>query len=204
MSWAYRTFLRPALFAQDSESIHNRTVKALGFVSERSWLTAALGSLLAAPNLPVELFGLKFPNPVGLAAGMDKAAEALPAWQALGFGFAELGAVTWHAQAGNALPRVFRAIPDRALINRMGFNNPGAEAFAERLAHWRKIGRWPTHPVGVNLGKSKVTPLTEAAADYANSFRVLWHYLDFFVVNVSSPNTPNLRQLQDRAALDEI
>jgi dihydroorotate dehydrogenase len=154
--------------------------------------------------MPVELFGLTFPNPVGLAAGMDKAAEAVPAWEALGFGHTELGAVTWHAQSGNPLPRIFRAPMDEAIINRMGFNNPGAEAVAAELEHWRTLGRWPSHPVGLNLGKSKITPLERAAEDYANSFRRLQPLLDFFVVNVSSPNTPNLRQLQDKAALDEI
>jgi dihydroorotate dehydrogenase len=112
--------------------------------------------------------------------------------------------VTWHAQSGNPAPRLFRAVPAGALINRMGFNNPGAEALAQHLAAWRAAGRWPAHPVGVNLGKSKITPLSEAAGDYAGSLRLLWAHADFFVINVSSPNTPNLRQLQDRAALDEI
>ena len=152
----------------------------------------------------MELFGLTFPNPIGLAAGMDKHAEALPMWKALGFGFAELGGVTWHGQPGNPAPRLFRAVGEESIVNRMGFNNPGAAAFAERLAEWKASGLWPSHPVGVNLGKSKITPLEKAAEDYANSFRALWEHLDFFVVNVSSPNTPNLRQLQDKEALEEI
>ena len=152
----------------------------------------------------MECLGLRFPNPIGLAAGMDKQAEALPAWAAMGFGFTELGAVTWHPQPGNPSPRVFRIIPEQAIINRMGFNNPGAEAVAQSLQKWREQNRWPKHPVGMNLGKSKVTPLEKAAGDYANSFRVLRPLLDFFVVNVSSPNTPNLRQLQDKSALGEI
>jgi dihydroorotate dehydrogenase len=135
---------------------------------------------------------------------MDKSAEALPAWAALGFGFTELGAVTWHPQPGNPLPRVFRAISQQAIVNRMGFNNPGAESVAQTLATWRQLGHWPTHPVGMNLGKSKITPLDQAAEDYAKSLRVLLPHLDFFVINVSSPNTPNLRQLQDKTALDEI
>jgi dihydroorotate dehydrogenase len=154
--------------------------------------------------LPSQVFGLRFPNPVGLAAGMDKQAEAVPAWAAVGFGFSELGGVTWHAQPGNPAPRMFRAIPDQALVNRMGFNNGGAEALAKTLFAWRESGRWPAHPVGINLGKSKITANEKAAEDYANSFRLLRDFADFFVVNVSSPNTPNLRQLQDRAALDEI
>jgi dihydroorotate dehydrogenase len=204
MSWFYRTFIRPALFAQDSEFIHERTMRMLGRASRSEVLCELLEFFLAAPPLPVELFGLKFPNPVGLAAGMDKQAEAVPAWASLGFGFTELGAVTWHPQPGNPRPRIFRAVPDDALINRMGFNNPGAEAVARRLAQWRARGRWPKHPVGINLGKSKITPLEKAPEDYANSFRALRAHADFFVVNVSSPNTPNLRELQDKAALDEI
>jgi dihydroorotate dehydrogenase len=176
----------------------------LGTVSRHPALCAGVRALYGAPQLPIEAFGLKFPNPVGLAAGMDKQAEAVPAWAALGFGFSELGGVTWHGQPGNPLPRIFRAIPEQAIVNRMGFNNPGAESLAQTLTAWRDRGRWPDHPVGINLGKSKITPLDKAAADYLNSFRVLRTLADFFVVNVSSPNTPNLRQLQDKAALDEI
>ena len=204
MGWLYKNLLRPALFAQDSEIIHDRTLRALGFASRHKILCDIVGAFLKSPELPVELFGLKFPNPVGLAAGMDKHAAAVPVWPSLGFGFSELGGVTWHAQPGNPAPRMFRAIADGALVNRMGFNNSGAEAVAEKLAAWRGAGRWPAHPVGINLGKSKITPLEKAAGDYANSFRVLRDHADFFVVNVSSPNTPNLRQLQDKSALDEI
>jgi dihydroorotate dehydrogenase len=204
MGWLYRNIIRPVLFTQEAESIHNRTMAMLNWASRNELICDALRSFLGAPELPVELFGLRFPNPVGLAAGMDKNAVALPAWAAMGFGFTELGAATWHAQPGNAPPRVFRAIPEEAIINRMGFNNLGAEAIAEKLAQWKKSGRWPKHPVGMNLGKSKITPLEKAPEDYANSFRVLRPHLDFFVVNVSSPNTPNLRLLQDKAALDSI
>lgn len=204
MGWFYRHLLRPALFTQNPEQIHNRTMRGLAWTGRHPFVSGAVESFLGAPELPIEVFGLRFPNPVGLAAGMDKHAEALPAWTALGFGFTELGAVTWHPQPGNPAPRVFRAIPDEAIVNRMGFNNPGAEVVAQTLAEWRHRGRWPRHPVGMNLGKSKITPLDRAAEDYANSFRVLLPHIDFFVVNVSSPNTPNLRQLQDKAALDEI
>ena len=204
MNWIYRQLVRPALFTQDAETIHNRTMRALAWAGRREWACGAMESWFGAPKLPTNALGLWFPNPVGLAAGMDKSAEALPAWAALGFGFTELGAVTWHPQPGNPLPRVFRAIPDSAIVNRMGFNNPGAETVAETLARWRKLGHWPGHPVGMNLGKSKVTPLEKAAEDYAKSLKVLLPHLDFFVVNVSSPNTPNLRKLQDKSALDEI
>ena len=204
MSWFYRHLIRPVLFAQDSEAIHNRTLASLGWASQYEIIGDALASFFGAPELPVEAFGLKFPNPVGLAAGMDKHAAAAPIWPALGFGFSELGGVTWHPQPGNPAPRMFRAVAEEALVNRMGFNNPGATALAEKLARWRTLGRWPKHPVGINLGKSKITPLEQAAQDYANSLRALWPHGDFFVVNVSSPNTPNLRQLQDKAALGEI
>lgn len=204
MSWFYRGIVRPCLFAQESESIHNRTLRALGIASRNAALRGLTTALYGSPPLPVKAFGLQFPNPVGLAAGMDKFAEAVPIWECLGFGFAELGGVTRHPQPGNDAPRMFRIIQDEALINRMGFNNPGVDAFAGALTQWRRSGDWPHHPIGVNLGKSKITPLEQAADDYVASFRKLADLADFFVVNVSSPNTPNLRKLQDRAALDEI
>jgi dihydroorotate dehydrogenase len=204
MGWLHKKVLRPLLFTQDSERAHNFAVSQLARVSRSKFACDVVEKIFGSPELPTEVFGLKFPNPVGLAAGMDKHAAAVPGWAALGFGFSELGGVTWHAQPGNPKPRMFRAIADEAVINRMGFNNSGAEAVAQKLAEWKKSGRWPDHPVGINLGKSKITPLENAAGDYANSFRVLRDLADFFVVNVSSPNTPNLRQLQDKAALDEI
>lgn len=204
MRWLYRHVIRPVLFTQNPEEIHDRTMRALGVVSRHRALCGMMRACFGSADLPVDLFGLRFPNPVGLAAGMDKHAEALAAWPAMGFGFAELGAVTWHAQPGNPPPRVFRAIPEEAIVNRMGFNNPGAEHVARALAACHARGNWPPHPVGMNLGKSKITPLTDAAQDYARSFETLWAHLDFFVVNVSSPNTPNLRELQDKSALRDI
>ncbi len=204
MGWPYRKLVRPLLFKQDAERAHNFALKQLARASRSKFACGFIGSFFSAPELPLEVFGLKFPNPIGLAAGMDKFAVAVPAWEKLGFGFSELGGVTWHAQDGNPVPRMFRAVAAEAIVNRMGFNNPGAEVLAQKLSEWRKLGRWPNHPVGINLGKSKITPLEKAAEDYANSFRVLRGLVDFFVVNVSSPNTQNLRQLQDKAALDEI
>jgi dihydroorotate dehydrogenase len=204
MGWPYRKLVRPLLFKLDAERAHNFALEQLARASRSKFACGITGSFFSAPELPVEVFGLKFSNPIGLAAGMDKVAAAVPVWEKLGFGFSELGGVTWHAQPGNPSPRMFRAVADEAIVNRMGFNNSGAEAVAQKLAEWKKLGRWPGHPVGINLGKSKITPLPEAAEDYANSFRVLRGLADFFVVNVSSPNTPNLRQLQDKAALDEI
>ncbi len=204
MSWLHKNIIRPLLFQQESEPAHNFALQILARLSQDELLSNAAGEIFGAPELPVKLFGLKFPNPVGLAAGMDKHAAAVPIWEKLGFGFCELGGVTWHAQPGNPQPRMFRALADEAIVNRMGFNNSGAEALAQKLADWKKNGRWPQHPVGINLGKSKITPLEKAAEDYANSFRSLRELADFFVVNVSSPNTPGLRALQDKSALDEI
>ena len=204
MGWCYQRLLRPLLFLQDSEAAHNRVLRGLAWASRGRVLTGFAERYCGAPALPVNCLGLRFPNPVGLAAGMDKAAAAVPMWPRLGFGFAELGGVTRHGQRGNDPPRMFRAVPERALVNRMGFNNPGAEMMAATLAKWRALGLWPDHPVGINLGKSKVTPLAEAAEDYAFSVGVLRDHADFFVINVSSPNTPNLRKLQDKTALSEI
>ena len=179
-------------------------MQALAKVSRQKIGCDLLSAIYGLPKVPARVFGLEFPNPVGLAAGMDKYAAAVPAWAALGFGFAELGGVTLQPQPGNPQPRIFRLVDDKALINRMGFNNPGAEVLAQQLSSWRTSGLWPNHPIGINLGKSKLTPLESAAEDYAGSFQLLKPFADFFVVNVSSPNTPNLRQLQDKAALDQI
>jgi dihydroorotate dehydrogenase len=143
MSWFYRTFVRPMLFTVDSEEIHNHTLEALGKLSRSRLGLDFLGSFYGMPQLPTSLWNLNFPNPVGLAAGMDKQAQAVPAWAAFGFGFSELGGVTWHSQPGNPAPRMFRVVPDGALINRMGFNNPGAEAMAQRLTAWKASGLWP-------------------------------------------------------------
>lgn len=147
------------------------------------------------------LFGLRFDHPIGLAAGFDKNGVAATRWSRLGFSFAELGTVTRHAQPGNPRPRLFRLPADRALINRMGFNNHGADALAARLVGARPV---VGIPIGVNVGKSKVTPVEDAPADYAYSFGRLSPLADYVVVNVSSPNTPGLRDLQERGPLTEI
>ena len=187
----YTALARPLLFCLPAETAHEVSMLLLGMAA------AVLGRSVPAPaGRPVECFGLRFPNAVGLAAGMDKNATALPAWPLMGFGFVEIGTVTARAQPGNAKPRVFRLPRQRALINRLGFNNEGAAAVAERLARWKASGRWPRVPVGINLGKSRVTPLEHAADDYAESFRLLRGHGDYFAVNVSSPNTPGLRELQ--------
>ncbi len=198
----YRHLIRPILFRFDAERVHHF---AMAFLHG---LGPAMQTLRRhyAPNPLLErtVFGLKFPNPVGLAAGFDKNALVLPAWEGLGFGFAEIGTLTAKAQSGNPLPRLFRVPELKGVINRMGFNNEGADAVARRLERLRATPRWPRFPVGVNLGKSKITPLEEAAEDYRTSFRRLSALGDYFVLNVSSPNTPGLRKLQDRAALEEL
>ena len=156
-------------------------------------------------GLKRQVFGLTFPNPVGLGAGFDKNALYLRELAALGFGFVEIGTVTPVAQAGNVQPRLFRLPQDEALINRMGFNNDGAEVIAGRLRAWRSgAGQAGRLIVGGNIGKNKVTPNEEAWKDYEVCFRALYEYVDYFVVNVSSPNTPGLRALQDKDALRKI
>ncbi len=133
-----------------------------------------------APAQPREVFGITFPNPIGLAAGMDKNATSLAGWEALGFGFVEIGTITAHAQPGNPKPRIFRYPPLGALVNRMGFNNDGSEEVARRLTRLKEAGEWPRIPVGVNIGKSKITPLEGAPEDYLTSFRRLRAFGDYF------------------------
>ncbi|BCJ55748.1 dihydroorotate dehydrogenase (quinone) [Actinoplanes sp. NBRC 14428] len=193
----FETAVRPVLFrvgGGDAEKAHEFTLDRL------AGLGAGTRSLLRrryAVNAPVEVFGVRFPNPVGLAAGMDKNGVALPAWPALGFGFVEAGTVTAVPQPGNDRPRLFRLRDSEAVINRMGFNNEGAAALAARLAALGPLGI----PLGISLGKSKVTPLEEAVQDYLTSYELLHPYADYIAVNVSSPNTPGLRTLQDKSAV---
>ncbi|MDV6012167.1 quinone-dependent dihydroorotate dehydrogenase [Haloechinothrix sp. LS1_15] len=198
----FRSLLRPALYqlaGRDPETVHERTLAALARLSATPTALAGLRKLYAV-DAPVTVFGLRFANPVGLAAGMDKDAAAPHAWPALGFGFAEIGTVTRWPQPGNPRPRLFQLPRSRAVINRMGFNNAGAEALAARLATAGKS----TVPLGISIGKSKATDLADAVTDYTTSLRLLHPYADYVAVNVSSPNTPGLRSLQDRGALAEL
>jgi dihydroorotate dehydrogenase len=203
MDTIYERFVRPLLFRVDPETAHHWAIRGL----QLSSLTPSLWRLVQIkpdPKFSKRLFGLHFPNPVGLAAGFDKNAVALPAWAGLGFGFAEVGTITSMKQDGNPKPRIFRIAESEALINRLGFNNEGAERVARRLEALKKSGRWPEIPVGINLGKSKIIPLEVAPEDYCRAFRSLSHWGDYFVLNVSSPNTPGLRQLQERDAIQEL
>jgi dihydroorotate dehydrogenase len=199
----YELLVRPLLFSLDAESAHHLTIGLLDRASRFHVALRGLRIFQPTPK-PVSLFGLNFPNPAGLAAGLDKNGVALPAWAALGFGFIEIGTVTAKAQRGNPKPRIFRLPGQQALINRLGFNNDGADAIAQRLAGVRKSGRWPAVPVGINIGKSRVTPLEEATDDYLYSFRVLRDFADYITLNVSSPNTPGLRELQEPERLSEL
>jgi dihydroorotate dehydrogenase len=199
----YETFVRPLLFSLDPETAHRFTIE---FLHTASNFDPALRLLRFSrpPAKSKTLFGLTFPNPIGLAAGLDKNGVAVPAWAAIGFGFIEIGTVTAKAQLGNPKPRIFRLPRQQALINRLGFNNDGADAVAERLRRLRSSGRWPEVPVGINIGKSRVTPLEHATDDYLYSFRLLRDFADYIALNVSSPNTPGLRELQEPRKLSEL
>jgi dihydroorotate dehydrogenase len=199
----YELFVRPLLFSLDPETAHHVTMRLLGGASHFDVALHAL-RLFRPTSKPITLFGLSFPNPIGLAPGLDKNGVALPAWAALGFGFIEIGTVTAKAQPGNPKPRIFRFPEQQALINRLGFNNDGADAIAHRLAALRKTGRWPAVPVGINIGKSRATPLEQATDDYLYSFRVLRDFADYITLNISSPNTPGLRELQEPKKLSEL
>jgi dihydroorotate dehydrogenase len=197
----YKALVRPWLFQTDPETAHEHTLN----------LAAALGRCRVARDtvetafafedrrLRQIVFGIEFPNPVGLAAGYDKNAVALDLWPALGFGFAEIGSVTLNAQAGTEPPRLFRQVEQRSLINRMGFNNDGADAIVARIPP-------PPHriPVAVNVGKNRDVDLAHAGENYAATIDTFRDRADFFVINVSSPNTPGLRKLQDKEMLDEL
>ena len=224
----YQTILRPLLFSglkADPEALHQQTLNLLQWLDSAGplpgWLRDRCQQFYGYghPSLTQTLWGQQFTNPIGLAAGFDKDGVAAGIWSSLGFGFAELGTVTSEAQPGNPLPRLFRLPLDQAALNRMGFNNQGAVALAERLRRRRNGDFMATpenlpglpppdrtirFPIGINLGKSKITPLEQAADDYASSFEALKELGDYFVVNVSSPNTPGLRSLQATDQLEPI
>ena len=205
----YVELLRPLLFGSfggDPEAIHEQMIHALAGVGSAAPVRALTSLLAASQGHPVRVAGINFPGRVGLAAGMDKDASAVLAWQGLGFGHAELGTVTAQAQPGNDRPRVFRLRSTGALINRMGFNNPGAAAVAATLAS-RNVYRGngvAGIPIGISIGKTKVVDLADAVEDYLTSLRLLAAHADYVAVNVSSPNTPGLRSLQDAGALAEL
>ena len=213
-------FIRRLLFLLPAETAHYVSMNCLKAACSIGFVRHLLQRSFSAPSLPVNVFGLTFKNPVGLGAGFDKNAKYLRELEALGFGFVEIGTVTPRPQAGNDKPRLFRLPQDKALINRMGFNNDGVEVITKRLKQWRKsaIGdrqstdsstpsfkrQTPNLLIGGNIGKNKITPNEEAYIDYEICFRALHPFVDFFVVNVSSPNTPGLRELQEKESLRKI
>jgi dihydroorotate dehydrogenase len=199
----YKNLVRPLLFRGDPEATHERT---LALLSNLTPLEGLLDRLFSVHDLRLEVrFGpLTFANPVGLAAGFDKNATAVRTMAAFGFGFVEIGAVTALAQPGNPKPRLYRLPEDQALINRLGFNNEGAAKIADRLKELRSR-RCPLKlPLGINLGRSKIVETKDAVADFLSAFEQLFPYGDFFTLNVSSPNTPQLRDLQERSLLSAL
>lgn len=196
----YKSLIRPILFRFDAEKVHDFTFICLKFLGRLPFLFYFIKFLYKPSNslLETNLFGIKFPSPVGLAAGLDKNAKLINEFSSLGFGFIEIGTVTPKPQDGNPKKRLFRLLEDKAIINRMGFNNDGVEKIALRLKKRRNI------IVGGNIGKNKNTPLAEANSDYLISFDSLFDYVDYFAVNVSSPNTENLRDLQHQDNLKSL
>ena len=196
----YRLLLRPILFQFDAEKVHDFTFMCLSFFGKIPFLFSFIKFLYKPTNSKLEtnLFGIKFPSPVGLAAGLDKNAKLINEFSSLGFGFIEIGTVTPKPQDGNPKKRLFRLLDDKAVINRMGFNNDGVEKIASRLKNRGNI------IIGGNIGKNKNTPLEKANTDYLISFDYLFDYVDYFAVNVSSPNTENLRDLQHQDNLKSL
>lgn len=197
----YKTLIKPVFFLFEPETIHHIVFKSLKFFFKIPGVASLVRSnyVVNDKRLERKLFGLTFPNPVGLAAGFDKDAKLFDELGAYGFGFIEIGTLTPKAQPGNEKPRMFRLPEDEALINRMGFNNGGVAEAVERLKK-----RGTNIIIGGNIGKNKVTPNEEAQSDYEKCFMTLYDYVDYFAVNVSSPNTPNLRALQNKEPLTKL
>jgi dihydroorotate dehydrogenase len=202
----YKSLIRPLLFAFDPEAVHYFSFSSIKLLNKLPGFSSLSRKLYKKnhPALKRELFGLQFENPVGMAAGFDKEAKAYKEFTNLGFGFIEIGTLTPKAQDGNPKKRLFRLQKDSAIVNRMGFNNSGVDAVVERLKQNPKLGH-PNHVlIGGNIGKNKVTPNEDAVKDYIICFEKLFDHVDYFAVNVSSPNTPGLRELQDRKPLTHI
>lgn len=196
----YKLFIRPFLFCFDPEKVHYFSFSFIKIISRLPFVQKILTSIYEVNDSRLErtVFGLKFKNPVGLAAGFDKDAKIFKELSNFGFGFIEIGTLTPKAQDGNPKKRLFRLKSDSAIINRMGFNNGGVEAAVERLKKNKGV------LIGGNIGKNKITPNENALEDYLICFDALFHYVDYFVVNVSSPNTPNLRKLQEKKPLTAL
>jgi dihydroorotate dehydrogenase len=199
------SLVRPLLFKKDAEEAHHLGMRVARGLAGWPWGAEVVHKWLARPaSIKVEVAGLTFPNPVGLAAGMDKNGEAALAWWAFGFGFMELGTVTPKGQEGKPKPRLFRYPEKAAVVNRMGFNNEGADAVASRLAFQKRSGCWPTCPVGISVGKNLATPAERAVEDYEKATAKVAAHADYLAINVSSPNTPGLRDLQSGAEVSRL
>lgn len=196
----YKLFIRPFLFSLDPEKAHHFTFSYLKFIHKIPFVPALIRAIYKVehPSLHRNVFGLHFKNPIGLAAGLDKDAKLYNELSNLGFGFIEIGTITPKAQSGNPKKRLFRLISDQGIINRMGFNNEGVEAAIARLKKNKNV------LIGGNIGKNKVTSNDDAVNDYLYCFEHLFDYVHYFVVNVSSPNTPNLRTLQEKEPLKQL
>ena len=203
MSLFYKKFIRPLFFNLDAESAHELVCRNLARLEKSCLAKRLICNALSSGNSPVDLFGLSFPNQLGLAAGLDKDGRFPGISSALGFGHIEVGTVTPKPQPGNDKPRLFRYPKDEALINRMGFNNDGAKKLCERLKATYPKGK-RSSPLGVNIGKGKETPIDEASSDYNSAFDSVAEQADYITVNVSSPNTPELRKLQDKDHLESL
>lgn len=193
----YESLIRPCIFQLDPETAHNITMKAMKIASSNSIFTSIVSQKV--PSRPCKVMGIDFPNPVGLAAGLDKDGEAIDAFGALGFGFIEVGTVTPKPQPGNDLPRLFRVIPAQGIINRMGFNNKGIDNLIENVKKSRFDG-----VLGINIGKNKLTPIENSVDDYIYCLEKAYDYASYITVNISSPNTPNLRTLQQGDSLEVL
>jgi dihydroorotate dehydrogenase len=199
----YKSIIRPWLFRKDPEESHERILAVLSRLEFLYGLIQRCYSV-SDPRLEVRVGPLTFPNPVGLAGGFDKNAQAPKVISAFGFGFMEVGAVTAQAQPGNPKPRLYRLTEDDALINRLGFNNEGADVIAFKLDRLRARGARPEIPLGMNIGRTKSVETKDAVPDFLDCFEKLFTHGDFFTLNVSSPNTPNLRELQDKNLLHDL
>ena len=204
MGLAWRALANPTLKLIDSERAHSLSLSILSSFGERASGQYLLNRLYRTPELPIEVFDRLFHHPLGLAAGFDKGAEALMSWPALGFSWSEYGGITRFPQDGNPKPRMFRANKDKALVNSMGLNNPGVSAVRDRLISRKATNRWPKSPVAANIGRSMKVANEYASDDYSATLDTLWDYADLFVLNISSPNTPGLRDLQEKEMLERV
>lgn len=204
MSLAWRLLARPIISRLDSERSHDLALGALSKFDNSNYGKSVLSRMFQSPDLPIHALGRLFHHPLGLAAGMDKGARALSAWPALGFSWIEYGGITRYPQDGNPKPRMFRANSEKALVNSMGFNNPGASSVRDSLISRKSLGNWPNVPVAANIGRSKKVDNEQAPADYSQTLDTLWNHADMFVLNVSSPNTPGLRDLQQEDLLENV